>query len=105
MARFELFPEGVQLKAKNNNPKSYLYRPIRTKPTIHFFLQQLLLLSNDVAENPGPDNKVGDLTVFHWIARSVRNKIEYLERICLGSTYCHSVGSHIIIHCPIQYIF
>jgi hypothetical protein len=22
------------------------------------------LLSNDVAENPGPDNKVGDLTAF-----------------------------------------
>jgi hypothetical protein len=37
------------------------------------------LLSNDVAENPGPDNKVGDLRVFHWNARSVRNKIEYLE--------------------------
>jgi hypothetical protein len=41
-----------------------------------FFLLQLLLLSN---ENPGPDNKVGDLTVFHWNARSVRNKIEYFK--------------------------
>jgi hypothetical protein len=44
------------------------------------------LLSNDVAENPGPDNKVDDLTAFHWNARSVRNKIEYLETICLGSS-------------------
>ena len=33
-------------------------------------------LSNDVAENPGPDNKVSDLIVFHWNARSVRNKIQ-----------------------------
>jgi hypothetical protein len=46
------------------------------------------LLSNDVAENPGPDNKVGDLTVFHWNARSVRNKIEYLETIvCITESH------------------
>jgi hypothetical protein len=49
------------------------------------FLLQLLLLSNGVAENPGSDNKVSDLTVFHWNARRLRNKIEYLETIFLGS--------------------
>jgi hypothetical protein len=44
---------------------------------------------------PGPDNKVGDLTVLHWIARSVRNKIEYLERICLGSSIVCITESHL----------
>jgi hypothetical protein len=58
--------DNLQYILRLRHPKSYLYRPIRTKPIIHFFLLQLLLLSNDVAENPGPDNKVGDLTVFHW---------------------------------------
>jgi hypothetical protein len=53
------------------------------------------LLSNDVAENPGPDNKVGDLTVFHWNARSVRNKIEYLETICFGSSIVCITESHL----------
>ena len=53
------------------------------------------MLSNDVAENPGPDNKVGDLRVFHWIARSVRNKIEYLETICLGSSIVCITESHL----------
>jgi hypothetical protein len=71
----------LRLRHQNSNlaiyPESYLYRPIRTKPIIHFALLQLLLLSNDVAEIPGPDNKVGDLTAFHWNARSVRNKIEH----------------------------
>ena len=55
--------------------ESYFERSIRTKPIIHFFLLQLLLLSIDVAENPGPDNKVSDLTVFHCNARRLRNKI------------------------------
>jgi hypothetical protein len=61
--------------------------PFEQNLSFTFFLLQLLLLSNDVAENPGPDNKVGDLTVFHWNARSVRKKIEYLETICLGDLY------------------
>jgi hypothetical protein len=39
--------------------------PFEQNLSFTFFLLQLLLLSNDVAENPGPDNKVGDLTVFH----------------------------------------
>ena len=42
--------------------------PFEQNLSFTFFLLQLLLLSNDVAENPGPDNKVGDLTVFHWNA-------------------------------------
>jgi hypothetical protein len=53
------------------------------------------LLSNDVAENPGPYNKVSDLTMFHWNVRSVRNKIEYLETICLGSSIVCITESHL----------
>jgi hypothetical protein len=53
------------------------------------------LLSNDVAENPGPDNKVSDLTVFHWNARRLRNKIEYLETICIGSNIVCITESHL----------
>ena len=53
------------------------------------------MLSNDVAENPGPDNKVSDLTVFHWNARRLRNKIEYLETICIGSNIVCITESHL----------
>jgi hypothetical protein len=35
-------------------------------------LLQLLLLGNDVAENPGPETKVGEVNVFHWNSRSIR---------------------------------
>jgi hypothetical protein len=42
------------------------------------------------------DNKVGDLTVFHWNARSVRNKIEYLDTIFLGSSIVCITESHLI---------
>ena len=45
------------------------------------FLLQLLLLSNDVAENPGPDTDVHDICIFHWNGRSVRNKLDYLQTI------------------------
>jgi hypothetical protein len=37
-------------------------------------LLQLLLLGNDVAENPGPETKVGEVSVFHWNSRSIRHK-------------------------------
>jgi hypothetical protein len=37
--------------------------PFEQNLSFTFFLLQLILLSNDVAENPGPDNKVGDLAV------------------------------------------
>jgi hypothetical protein len=33
--------------------------------------------------------------VFQWIARSVRNKIEYLETICLGSAIVYITESHL----------
>lgn len=69
--------------------------PFKQNLSFTLFLLQLLLLSNDVAENPGPDKKVSDLTVFHWNARSVRNKIEYLETICLGSSIVCITESHL----------
>jgi hypothetical protein len=60
---------------KKTNYYTIQGEPFEQNLSFSFFLLQLLLLSNDVAENPGPDNKVSDLIVFHWNARSVRNKI------------------------------
>jgi hypothetical protein len=37
-----------------------------------------LLLGNDVAENPGPETKVGEVSVFHWNSRSIRHKLDHL---------------------------
>jgi hypothetical protein len=42
-------------------------------------LLQLLLLGNDVAENPGPETKVGEVSVFHWNSRSIRHKLDHLQ--------------------------
>jgi hypothetical protein len=39
--------------------------------------------------------KVSDLTVFHWNARRLRNKIEYLETIFLGSNIVCITESHL----------
>jgi hypothetical protein len=37
----------------------------------------LILLDNDIAENPGPFSD--EISIFHVIARSVRKKLDYIE--------------------------
>ena len=57
------------------------------------FLLQLLLLSNDIAENPGPESS--ELSVFHWNARSIRHKIDYLQAISNESSVICITESHL----------
>jgi hypothetical protein len=32
-------------------------------------------------ENPGPETKVGEVSVFHWNSRSIRHKLDHLQTI------------------------
>ena len=59
----------------------YCFTAFYQNITFTLFLLQLLLLSNDIAENPGPENKVSEINIFHWNARSVRHKLNYLQTI------------------------
>ena len=65
--------------------------------TYHFtlLLLQLLLLGNDVAENPGPETKVGEVSVFHWNSRSIRHKLDHLQTISNDSSIICVTESHL----------
>jgi hypothetical protein len=58
-------------------------------------LLQLLLLGNDVAENPGPETKVGEVSVFHWNSRSIRHKLDHLQTISNDSSIICVTESHL----------
>ncbi|CAC5380557.1 unnamed protein product [Mytilus coruscus] len=53
----------------------------------------LILLCNDVAENPGPYEN--EISIFHLNARSVRTKLEYIETLALGSSIVCITESHL----------
>ena len=43
-------------------------------------LVEIILLANDIAENPGPENdEVSGFTIFHLNVRSIRNKLSDVE--------------------------
>ncbi len=42
-------------------------------------LIKLILLSGDIAENPGPDGDINSLSILHLNIRSIRNKLQYVE--------------------------
>lgn len=57
----------------------------------HLILMILLLLSFDIETNPGPE---GEMSIFNWNVRSIRNKMDYLKDIsedydllCLTETH------------------
>jgi hypothetical protein len=58
-------------------------------------LLQLLLLGNDVAENPGPETKVGEVSVFHWNCRSITHKLDHLQIISNDSSIICATESHV----------
>jgi hypothetical protein len=58
-------------------------------------LLQLLLLGNDVAENPGPETKVGEVSVFHWNSRSIRHTLDHLQTISNDSSKICVTESHL----------
>lgn len=58
-----------------------------------FIMLLLILLCNDVAENPGPYEN--EISIFHLNARSVRTKVEYIETLALGSSIVCITESHL----------
>ena len=56
---------------------------------------QIWLLGNDVAENPGPETKVGEVSVFHWNCRSIRHKLDHLQIISNDSSIIRVTESHL----------
>ena len=56
---------------------------------------QLLLFGNDVAENPGPETKVGEVSVFHWNSRSSRHKLDHLQTISNDSSIICVIESYL----------
>ena len=50
---------------------------------ILYVIMQLILISGDVSENPGPDldqsNQNDNLSILHLNIRSIRNKLEYVK--------------------------
>ena len=58
-----------------------------------FILPLLLVLDNDVHPNPGP--REHEFSVFHVNARSVRNKIFYIEDIASESSVICITESHL----------
>jgi hypothetical protein len=57
---------------------NYLFGCFYQNISFTLLLLQLLLLGNDVAENPGPETTVGEVSVFHWNSRSIRHKLDHL---------------------------
>jgi hypothetical protein len=50
----------------------------------------LILLENDISENPGPfDNEI---SIFHLNIRSIRHKLDYVEALALGSSIVRVEG-------------
>jgi hypothetical protein len=55
------------------------YSPFTINIQFTIFLLLLLVLGNDVHPSPGPHDN--ELSIFHLNARSVRNKLSYVEDI------------------------
>ena len=53
----------------------------------------LILLDNDIAENPGPFSD--EISIFHVNARSVRNKLDYVESVGFDSSLICITESHL----------
>ena len=83
-----------------------------TNIQFNLILLLLLILDNDIHQNPGP--KEYELSVFHLNARSVRNKLSYLEDIASEPSIICVTESHldeiywiltlVLMVLPIQYL-
>ena len=74
---------------------NYLFGCFYQNISFTLLLLQLLLLGNDVAENPGPETKVGEVSVFHWNSRSIRHKFDHLQTISNDSSIICVTESHL----------
>ena len=69
------------------------YSPFTINIQFTLFLLLLLVLGNDVHPNPGPQDY--ELSIFHLSARSVRNKLSYVEDIASESSIIYVTESHL----------
>ena len=67
--------------------------PFSTNIQFTLILLLLLILDNDIHQNPGPEEY--EFSVFHLNARSVRNKLSYLEDIASESSIICVTESHL----------
>ena len=67
--------------------------PSSTNIQFTLILLLLLILDNDIHQNPGPQEY--KFSVFHLNARSVRNKLSYLEDIVSESSINCVTESHL----------
>ena len=52
-------------------------------------------MGNDVAENTGPETKVGQVSVLHWNCRSISHKLDHLQIISNDSSIICATESHV----------
>ena len=64
-----------------------------SKPISTFVILMLIILSNNVELNPGPN--IADLSIFHLNIRSMRNKIDYIDSICHESDISCLTETHL----------
>ena len=69
------------------------YIPFTLNIQFTLIIFSLLIVDNDVHQNPGP--KHNELSIFHLNARSVRNKLAYLEDIASESSIICVTESHL----------
>ena len=67
--------------------------PFSTNIQFTLILLLLLIFDNDIHQNPGPHEY--EFSVFHLNARSVRNKLSYLEDIASASSIICVTESHL----------
>jgi len=70
--------------------------PFSTNIQFTLILLLLLILDNDIHQNPGPHEY--EFSVFHLNARSVRNKLSYLEDIAKLKKIARAKKSSTAIH-------
>ena len=70
-----------------------IHKPFSSNIQFLLILLLLLILDNDIHQNPGPNEC--ELSVFHMNARSVRNKISYIEDIASECSILCITESHL----------
>ena len=72
---------------------NYLLKSFYTNLSFTMILLILILLDNDIGENPGPFSD--EISIFHVNARSVRKKLDYIESVGFDSSLICITESHL----------
>ena len=80
-------------KKCSNNCYKFAFQAFCTNVSFTLLLIVLILLGNDISENPGPTEN--EISIFHLNARSVRHKLDYIETVALDSSVICITESHL----------